>query len=69
MKSYIVTPLLLLIYVAVIAYMTFPGRTPESELSYTQYYITVAVSVVIVIVLGFFLKKKHDNNQKYKNKD
>jgi len=69
MKRYLITPLALLIYLAFIAYFTYPGRTPG--ISYTQYYISIAVTIVIIAALAFFLKKKyknkHNHSQSIKN--
>lgn len=67
LKRHIVIPLLLLIYLAVIAYFTHPSK--NSELSYTQYYVTIGITLVILIALSFFLKKKADNEKKWKDLD
>ncbi|GHT55186.1 hypothetical protein FACS1894145_8310 [Bacteroidia bacterium] len=65
MRRYILLPVVLLIYLAAMAYFTYPGRT-QGGLSYTQYYITLGVTIVIIAALSYFLKKKDDNNKKYK---
>jgi hypothetical protein len=64
MKIYILVPLLLLIYLAFIAYFTYPGDNPE--LSYTRYSLSIGITVVIIAVLSFFLKKKSDRKKRWK---
>jgi len=66
MKRYILLPLALLVYLAVMAYFTYPGR--NESLSYTQYYITIGITILILIALSFFLKKKDENRKKYNRK-
>lgn len=65
MKRYILLPIVLLAYLAIMAYFTYPGRT-QGGLSYTQYYVTISVTIVIIAALSYFLKKKDKNNKKYK---
>lgn len=65
-KKHVALPLVLLIYLAFMAVYTYPGRTGNEELSFTQYYITVGITVLIIIALYFFQKKKDENREKYK---
>jgi hypothetical protein len=69
-KKHIILPLILLIYLAIMAYHTYPGHKPESEgISFSRYYITLGVEFIIIVALSFFLKKKNDNKNKYKDKN
>ena len=67
-KKHIVWPALLLIYLIVIAYFTYPGDD-NPELSYTQYYVTIGIVAVVIVALSFFLKKKEENKKKWKDLD
>ncbi|MDL2257252.1 hypothetical protein LJC06_03495 [Bacteroidales bacterium OttesenSCG-928-I14] len=66
MKKYIILPVVLLIYLGVIAYFSYPS--PENGKSFVQYYITIAISVIVCIALGYFLKKKEEKEKANKNK-
>jgi phosphotransferase system glucose/maltose/N-acetylglucosamine-specific IIC component len=69
MKRHILLPVVLLIYLAIIAYFTYPSRNISAgEISYTQYYISIGVTLVIIAALFFFLKKKAENERKRKDK-
>lgn len=63
-KKHIIIPAALLIYLGVMAYFTYPG-TNNPELSLTQYWVTVGITLVIIIALTFFIKKKEDNKKKW----
>ncbi|MDR0427489.1 MAG: hypothetical protein LBH12_02675 [Dysgonamonadaceae bacterium] len=65
MKKHILVPIALLIYLGVMAYFFYPGKT-DGSVSFTQYYITIGITAVIIVALSFFLKKKAENNEKYK---
>lgn len=65
MKKYILLPIALLIYLAFIAYFSYPGRSVDGGVGYTQYYITIGVTVLIIIALSFFLRKKEQNKKKH----
>ena len=65
-KKHILLPLVLLVYLAFMAYTYYPEKNPE--LSYTQYYTIIGVTIVIIIVLSFFLKKKEEHRKKYLDK-
>ncbi|MCC8145604.1 MAG: hypothetical protein LIO93_04020 [Bacteroidales bacterium] len=67
-KKHILLPLVLLFYLAFMAYYTYPGREGNENLSITQYYITVGITVVVIVALYFFQKKKDENREKYKDK-
>ncbi|MDR0413107.1 MAG: hypothetical protein LBH61_04835 [Dysgonamonadaceae bacterium] len=66
MKRYILLPSVLFIYLACMAYFAYPGKNPEGGLSYIQYYLTIGITLVIIGLLVYFLKKKDDNRKKYK---
>ena len=65
MKRHILLPIALLIYLAGMAYFFYPGRT-DGSISFTQYYITIGVTLVVIVALSFFLKKKAENKEKRK---
>jgi phosphotransferase system glucose/maltose/N-acetylglucosamine-specific IIC component len=64
MKKYVIIPVALFIYLAFMAYLTWPAKNPAGRLSYTQYYVTIGVTTVIIFILAYFLKKKEENRQK-----
>lgn len=68
-KKHIWLPLVLLVYLAFMTYYTYPGRHADEGVGYTQYYLTLGITFVLIIALSFFLKKKEENKQKYKNKN
>ena len=63
-KRHILIPLVLLIYLAAMAYFNYPG-SDNPELSLKRYYITIGVTLALIISLVFFLKKKEENRRKY----
>jgi len=67
MKRHITIPLLLLIYLAAVAYFAYPAKNPT--LSYTQYFITLGVTLAVIIAASYFIRKKDENAKKYKKKD
>jgi hypothetical protein len=64
MKNYILTPLLLIVYLGFMAFYFYPERNPG--LGYTKYYVTIGVTVVFIAASAFFLKKKADRKKKWK---
>lgn len=66
-KKYILIPLALLVYLGFMAYISYPGKNPE--LSYTQYYITIAITLVIIAILPYFLKRRDEFRNKIKNRE
>jgi hypothetical protein len=48
------------------AYFAYPGKNPEGGLSYVQYYITIGITLIIIGLLAYFLKRKEDNKKKLK---
>jgi hypothetical protein len=65
-KKHIITPLVLLVYLASMAWYFYPGAN-HPELSLKQYYITIGVTLGLIIALVFFLRKKEEYRQKYKD--
>ena len=65
MKKHFLLPIVLLIYLGAMAYFFYPGRT-DGSIGFTQYYITIGVTLVVIVALSFFLKKKAENKEKRK---
>jgi 4-hydroxybenzoate polyprenyltransferase len=61
MKKSTVIPILLLVYLAVMAYIGWPGYV-SGQTSALYYFGIIAVCVVIIVVLHFTLKKKEKNS-------
>ncbi|MDR3340261.1 MAG: hypothetical protein LBT25_09275 [Candidatus Symbiothrix sp.] len=64
MKKHITVPIALLIYLAAMAYFMHPSRHPGGESDFVRYYITIGVTIVIIIALSYFLKRKEENKKK-----
>jgi hypothetical protein len=47
------------------AYFAYPAKNPEGGLSYVQYYLTIGVTLIIIGLLAYFLKKKEDKKNKW----
>lgn len=67
MKRYILLPVVLLVYLACMAYFTYPGKNPDGGLSYLQYYLTTGITLIVIGLLAYFLKKKEDGKNKNRN--
>ena len=61
-KRSIGLPAALLLYLIVIAIYAWPGRLPQ--ITYTQWIVTVAITLGCIVALYFFLKKR----EKFRNK-
>lgn len=69
MKRSRILPLVLLVYLVGISIYSWPGRNPE--ISYLQYGLTIGITLVCIIALTFFLKKRdkfRDENRNNRNK-
>jgi amino acid permease len=66
MKKHIALPLSLLIYLGAMAYFFYPDENSQSN--YTQYYISIGVTLGVIIALFFFLKKKEKIQDKRRQK-
>lgn len=64
MKRYILLPAVLLVYLACMAYFTYPGKNPDGALTYVQYYLTISITLIVIGLLAYFLKKKEDKKTK-----
>lgn len=62
-KRYNLIPALLLIYLCVMSYIGYPAYV-AGKFSATYYFGTIALTLVILVLLRFFLKKKHDYNER-----
>ena len=56
MKRSTVLPLILLIYLAGMAWISLKG-VKSGETSYTTYFLTIAVTLALIVTLHFFLKR------------
>lgn len=65
-KKHIWVPIALLIYLAVIAYFTFPGQGKFAGTDYVQYSITIGVNLILIAAVSYFIKKREDNKRKRK---
>jgi len=60
--KYIWIPIVLLIYLGIMAWYTYPARNPT--LGYAQYYITIGITLVVIGGVSYFYKKKADREEK-----
>ena len=67
MKRHKLVPLVLLIYLVAISVYAWPGRNPD--ITYWQYGITIAVTVVCIIVLSYLMKKREEARNKNRDKN
>jgi len=58
-KRYNLVPALLLVYLAVMSYVGYPSYR-DGRFSATYYFGTIALTVAVIVLLRFLLKKKHD---------
>jgi hypothetical protein len=58
MKKHILLPAVLFIYLAFIAYFTYPSKNISGGIGYFQYYISIGATVIVIVALAFFLKKQ-----------
>ncbi len=54
-RSYLV-PLALLVYLIGISIYAYPGRMPN--ITWTQYGLTIGITLVCIVILYFLLKKR-----------
>ena len=65
-KKHIIIPLALFIYLIAMAIYTYPkGDNPEVSL--TQYYITIGITLVLIVAASYFIKKREEHKQKYED--
>ena len=66
MKRSVILPLILLIYLIGISIYAWPGRNPE--ISFMQYGITIAVTLIVIVILFFLLKRRDKLRENMKKK-
>lgn len=66
-KRHIIIPLLLLVYISVMAVMAFP-RYRESG-NWGQFAIVIGVCLIIIVVLYFVYKRREKLRDKFNNKN
>ncbi len=54
----------MLVYLAAMSIYGWPGR--NHDVSYTQYWLTIAITFVCIIALSYFLKKRDEYRDKNK---
>ncbi len=68
----VLMPIALLIYLAAMAVYAWPGRNPNSTLSYTNYWATIGVTLACILALTYFLKRRdkfrNENKENKQNK-
>ena len=57
-------PLILLAYLIFMGFYAWPGRNPH--VSFTQYWITMGVTFVCIIILSYTLKRRDEFREKHK---
>ncbi|MCD7938236.1 MAG: hypothetical protein LUG98_15370 [Tannerellaceae bacterium] len=67
MKRINITTLILLIYIAVMAVISWPGNKPEPD--YIQYFSIMGLSLVVIIALRFVQIKRMKIRDKYRKGD
>ena len=66
-KKYILFPAVLLIYVAILAIMTYPRYVVSGD--WREYYSVIGVSLLLAVLLFFILKRKQKIREQFTNKD
>jgi hypothetical protein len=66
MKRVNITTIVLSIYVFVMAIMGWPGRNPGQ--GYTQYFVVLAASIVVILVLRYVQIKRMKARDEFINK-
>ncbi len=67
MKRINITSLVLLVYLAVMAFIGWPGKQPEPD--YTQYFLIIGLSVVVILLLRFVQIKRMKIREQLKQQD
>lgn len=63
-KKHIIISSVLLVYLIVMAYVTYPG-TNNPELSFSRYCVTICITLAVIVGVFFFVKKREENKKKY----
>lgn len=66
-KNYILLPSALLIYVAILAIMTYPKYKVSGN--WNEYLSVLGISVVLTVLLFFILKRKQKTRDKFNKKE
>jgi len=67
MKKINITTIILLIYIAVMAVIGWPGKNPEPD--YIQYFSILGISLVVIVALRFVQIKRMKIRNKWKKGD
>lgn len=66
-KKHVLLPSVLLLYIAVLAYISYP-RYQESG-NWKEYYIVLGITVLLAISLFFLLKQKQKIRDRFNQQD
>ena len=66
-KKHFLFPAVLLIYLAIMAYISYP-RYKESG-NWNEYFTVTGISVLLVVALFFLLKRKQQIRERFTGKD
>ena len=66
LKRSLVVPLALLIYLIGISIYAYPERNPE--ITWSQYWMTIGITLVCIVILKFLLAKRDKMREKLKKK-
>lgn len=66
-KRHIILPVALLIYIAVMAFISFPKYKESGD--WNEFLIILAICIALAALLFFILKRKENLREKFKKKD
>jgi LPXTG-motif cell wall-anchored protein len=66
-KKHILLPAVLLIYVAILAIITYPGYKASGN--WSEYFSVIGISLLLVVLLFFILKRKQKIREQFNKKD
>lgn len=66
-KKHVLLPSVLLLYIAVLAYISYP-RYQESG-NWKEYYIVLGISILLAVSLFFLLKQKQKIRDRFNQQD
>ncbi|HAC22470.1 MAG TPA: hypothetical protein DCF91_10325 [Porphyromonadaceae bacterium] len=67
MKRSLIITGMLLIYLAAIGYIAWPGNNPDT--TYPEYFIVMGVSLAIVVILNIVLRKRELKRKEMRERD
>ncbi|WP_280743375.1 MULTISPECIES: hypothetical protein [unclassified Parabacteroides] len=67
MKKVNITSIVLLVYLAVMAVIGWPGK--KEDPNYTEYFLIIGLSVGVILLLRYVQSKRVKSREKWKNKE